>query len=528
MIPSETIRKKRTARMKVAADPAPASQSQAIAPGRVQMSIRNRFNPIRGLTPERLALYLDEFSVGQYRNIAMLWDRMEEGDDVIKAVAPKRKKSVARHGFEILTLGNLPAGSEAMAEQQKQRLEYFFNNLTVTSALDQNQQGGWSLLVRQMMDAVGKKYSCHEIVWQPSPDGLAATFIHCPLWWFENTTGRMRFLTTDFTLDGVAMNPGEWMVTVGDGIMWACSIAYMFKHLPLKDWLLFCEKFGVPGVLGKTDAAVDSPEWVAFENAIKAIGTDWAAVCSRSNEITLLELKSPGTVPMQPLVENADRAIARLWRGSDLSTLSRQDGTGASLQGDESDILDEDDCVMVEETLAIQASRHVLEYFFPGQPCLVYVKIQQPEKANAEQDIKIDTFLSSQGFPLSLRDVAERYGRQIPDKAEPLLTAPKPEPKPGFQNDAALSATEKVITTAATQLTTAQAAVLQPVTDRLLGILELEDERAGRAALAQFRADLPTMLHTINADPATAKVLQDALLAGLLNGMAEGVARRTS
>ena len=32
--------------------------------------------------------------------------------------------------------------------------------------------------------------------------------------------------------------------------MEACSIAYLFKHLPLRDWLVYCERNGMPGVRG--------------------------------------------------------------------------------------------------------------------------------------------------------------------------------------------------------------------------------------------------------------------------------------
>jgi hypothetical protein len=34
------------------------------------------------------------------------------------------------------------------------------------------EEGGDSLLIRQMMDAVGKFYAVHEIVWQPIPAGV--------------------------------------------------------------------------------------------------------------------------------------------------------------------------------------------------------------------------------------------------------------------------------------------------------------------------------------------------------------------
>src|SRR5437868_1872641 len=98
--------------------------SERITNERVQQSIRSRFNPIPSLTPTQLTSYLEAFRVGFFRNIALAWDAMERRDDKLAAVAPKRKKAVARHGWEILTVDDSPA-----AQQQKAALEYFYNHL---------------------------------------------------------------------------------------------------------------------------------------------------------------------------------------------------------------------------------------------------------------------------------------------------------------------------------------------------------------------------------------------------------------
>src|SRR5579883_2958299 len=127
---------------------------------RIEQSIRARFNPVPSLSPGLLAAYLEAFRLGFFRNIALAWDALERRDYKLQSVAPKRKKAVARHGWEILTLEDSPA-----AQEQKQALEYFYNHLTATNVLEENETGGLSLLIRQMMDAVGKRYAVHEIVW---------------------------------------------------------------------------------------------------------------------------------------------------------------------------------------------------------------------------------------------------------------------------------------------------------------------------------------------------------------------------
>ena len=411
-------------------------QSNRITQERVQFSIRARFNPIPSLTPQLLGTYLESFRLGFFRNIALTWDAIERRDYKLQAVAPKRKKAVARHGWEILTTNDSPA-----ALRQKQALEYFYNHLTATNALEENETGGLSLLIRQMMDAVGKRYAVHEIVWQPVSaglgdqgpgSGLTATFRFCPLWWFEGTQGRLRFLPTEFAIYGVDMEPGGWLVTVGDGIMEACSVAWMFKHLPLRDWLSFSEKFGMPGILGRTDAAVDSVEWNEFSDTINRFSQDWSAISTHSNSIELVEPKNQGEGPFAPLVEKMDRAITMLWRGGDLGTMSAHNAAGASLQADESDILENDDAQMIGETLTAQVSRRVLQYHFGDAPQLAYIKIRTREKRQIEQDLQVDQFLVQSGAPISVKDALERYDRPAPEPGEALL---KPGPMPALRSE---------------------------------------------------------------------------------------------
>ena len=345
--------------------------TMAVAPERVAIQMRSRFNPIRGLTPELLSSQLDAFRAGYLRAFAMTADAIEERDDVIQSVAPKRRKAVARCDWQVISMDD-----SREAKRHKEALEYFYNNLTCANAMDLNERGGFKLLVRQMMDAVGKKYAAHEIIWKPEPGRIAAEFRFVPLWFFENTTGKLRFLESDTALTGRDLEPGGWLVTVGDGIMVACSVAYIFKHLPLKDWLLYSERFGMPGIKGKTAAAPGSEEWKQMVTAVESFAADFACVMSAADDIETLDLKGTGETPYPKLVERMDRALATLWRGADLSTISKGDGNGASLQGDESDLIEQDDAEMIGETLNTQVDPQVIRALFgEGVKPLAYIKL---------------------------------------------------------------------------------------------------------------------------------------------------------
>ncbi len=299
---------------------------------RVKHSLRARFNPIKTLTPDSLSTMLDEFSAGYLRSAALTWDAIERRDDVIFGVAMKRKKSISRLNWEVLTIDDTD-----IAKRQQAALVYFYNNLTATNACDCNECGGFSLLVRQMMDAIGKKYAVHEIIFNLNESKnstdmqITANFRFVPLWFFENRDGKLKLLLNEGSTEGVELEPGAWLITVGDGLMEACSIAYLFKHLPLRDWLVYCERNGMPGVKGVTDAPPNSQQWECAREAVEDFGAEFHALMSRGTDIEAIDLSASGQLPYPALIDRMDRAIAALWRGSDLATLSRSNGTGASL-----------------------------------------------------------------------------------------------------------------------------------------------------------------------------------------------------
>lgn len=322
-------------------------------------SARARFNPVRTLTPETLGRLLEGFHAGELRATALAWEAIEQRDDVLKAVASKRKKAPGRFGWEIEQLDN---SDEAKAHADA--LDYFYRHLTAAHAVDGNEIGGFSLLTRQMMDAVGKRYAVHEVIWQPQPDGhLTARLAFVPLWFFENRTGRLRFLATEGARDGVELEPGGWLLSTGEGLMEASSIAYLYKHLPLRDWLVYCERNGMPGVRGVTDALPGSAEWEAALEAVRDFGAEFHALMSRGTDIEPIDLSSRSALPYPGLVERMDTALVTLWRGTSMGTFTER-GAGVTLQLREAKLIERDDAEHLSGLLQTQLDRWVLRYQF--------------------------------------------------------------------------------------------------------------------------------------------------------------------
>jgi len=480
---------------------------------RVALDQMFRFNPLRTLSPDTLRVSHDEFDAGSLRSAARLWDKIEDTDDVLKVVAAKRKKAVSRHGYEIEELDDSPE-----AKQHAETLEFFYDNLATSRVDDRNVRGGFNMLIRQMMDAVGKKYAVHELVWKPVDGKLTAEFWFVPLWFFENRTGILRYLPAGNTRDGNDLEPGEWMITSGDGVMRAAAVAYMLKHLPLQDWLIYSENFGRPIPKGKSTGNPGSPEWEAMEEAVAALAACDGVVISAGSEIEALDLQVKGNLPYPPLVERMDRAMSTLWRGADLSTMAKGDAVGASVQSDETDILEDDDADNITDVLREQVDRFVIKYMHGTDAPKAHIKIKTGIREDVEGDLKVDQALYEMGLETPLEDLQRRYNRPDLQRKETLPLA----------NEDLGEETEKTLSTLAKNARDALALAieedLQPIVDRLTEILgdeSLSDDEFFQA-LEVFQTDeLPKLAEEILADPSAADAIADTMAAGLLNGIAE-------
>ena len=490
-----------------------------VTQSRLTMFMRSRFNPIRGLTPERLSYCIDSFTIGFLRDAALIWDTIENRDDTLISVVTKRRESPGRFGWEIIT-----DDESQEAEDQKVFLEYLFKNLSSTDALDRNQLGGIKLLLTQMMDSVGKRYAVHELIWRPNGDNLTVEARKVPLWFFENTTGRLRYLPSEGNIYGVDLEDDGWMVTCGRGLMEAASIAYMFKTMPLKDWVNYSERFGMPGVMGKTNASPGSPEWDAVVQAVENFGAEFAAVMNQGTEISTIDLKGAGNLPYPPLVERMDRVLATIFRGADLSTHSKENAVGASQQGGETEIFDGNDADVLEETININIARVALRYRFGTITPLARFRVSRPPEKATPQDLAVDTFLATFGAPIGIADAMKRYGRPMPQAGEAILKAPTPTgaapaPADTLGNAAPAAVAGSFQATAMKQFAAANASYIKPVADRLNAILKGPDARL-IPGLKKLANDLPVLAGKAGATEEAIAVWQRVIGTALASGLA--------
>jgi phage gp29-like protein len=514
-----------------------------ITPFSVYQYKQSRFNPISFLTPESLTQQLSEWATGTMRSFSLTMDAIENRDAVSKSVLGKLKMTVSRREYEIV---EVEGADQAEAQAHSEALRYFYSNLQCTNAVDRNQIGGFHSLIHQMMDAGPKKYAVHEMILDPrGSDLLTAKFIFVPLWFFENRTGSLRF-AGNYQWDGEPLRDGQWMVTVGEGIMEAVSVAWMYKTIAIRDWLIYNERNGMPVPIGLTNHAQGSAGWNALQDVLSNVGPNSAIIASVNDKIEKIDFGSTGQLPYEPLVDYMDRAICALARGADLSTISSHGGgssggRGASLQGEEAEMIEQHYGQIISETLNHYVDIPVLKWHFgPSTTPKAYVKLNIPKKKDVQLEIEIDQFLLQCGAKLGIEDMLERYNRVEAQEGEPTATPP-PTGQQGQDTFGAKGALDISATTASlnTANAIAQSKVflrnamvrlakdtslaVRPLRERVLAISEMSNAEQMQAALLDLKDKLPSMLKTINKSPANGQALREIIATMAINGLTSGL-----
>ncbi|WP_425510110.1 phage portal protein family protein [Verrucomicrobium spinosum] len=162
--------------------------------------------------------------------------------------------------------------------------------------------------------------------------------------------------------------------------------------------------------------------------------------------------------------------------------MSKKDGVGASLQGDETDILEQDDCKLISSHLQVHLVRKVIAMTFGSQvEPLVYIEIQPTPNQDIKLEMEVDNHFEKLGIPQSKAAIAERYGRPLPEAGEDLVgEAGKAQAATRAAESATASSPATSLANEATAedeaLREAVVADLAPIYEAIAKVLDEEDE----------------------------------------------------
>jgi phage gp29-like protein len=153
---------------------------------RIEWAIRLRYSPMPELSMDWVANNLNAHRIGEFRVVGKIWEVMMERDAELSTNAEKRYEDVASLDWSIQTDGSPDGDRHAAA------LKYFYEHLTASEALEQDETGGVRKLIKQAMSAISYRHSVHEMLLRidnPSAKEVTCEFRHTPVWFFEARRG---------------------------------------------------------------------------------------------------------------------------------------------------------------------------------------------------------------------------------------------------------------------------------------------------------------------------------------------------
>lgn len=275
---------------------------------------------IRGMTPQRVGWIFRQAAYGFPIEQCRLFEWIIENDGHLRSQLETRRDSVAGKEW-IVQAGGDDAIDHLAAEALEDALRLVPN---FTEVLEHQLEAPWY------------GYAASEIMWDVV-DGVIA-----PVWFANLPHQRVLFdqyddprvITTNNMAPGVPMAPGAWFFskrkhrrTAMAGLMRTATWWALFKRMSVRDWVSFCERFGLPMPLGKYPNNAPKEEKDVLLNTVAKLGRDAYGVMSEDMNIEFAKVDVSGAQAVHPeLAAFCNAEISKVITGA---TLTSGEGTSA-------------------------------------------------------------------------------------------------------------------------------------------------------------------------------------------------------
>ena len=281
-----------------------------------------------GLTPQRLAILLQQAAEGDLHPYLTLAEEMEERDPHYASVLRTRKLAVSSLAVQVL-----PASDSQEDEARAALIE----SMTQTPTFSQ--------LVDDLLDGLGKGYSVCEIHWDTRSNPWVPTgYRWCDPRYFtvpRDNPYTLHLLDKQDSVNGVPLPENKFIIHQPKlksglphrgGLARLVAFSYICKLYGLKDWLGFLEVYGMPLRLGKYAPAASQDDKKILKQAVMGIGTDAAAILPESMQIEFQQVaQGASSDNFLQLVEWIDKQVAKAVLGQTATT----EGTPGRLGSDD-------------------------------------------------------------------------------------------------------------------------------------------------------------------------------------------------
>lgn len=205
------------------------------------------------------------------------------------------------------------------------------------------------------------------------------------------------------------------------------SWMYLFKNYDIKDWVSFCEVFGMPLRLGKYDASASEDDKRQLMEAIISLGTDAAGIVPSSTMIEFIESNKTTSVEIyEKLARYCDEQMSKAILGQ---TLTSDSGGGSYAQSKTHNDVRHDLTVADAKALAVTIRRDIIrplvEFNFGEDAELPFFTFDCQEVEDQKETVEIyKTLVCDMGLEIPKGHIYKKFSIPEPEDGEEVLKPP--------------------------------------------------------------------------------------------------------
>lgn len=399
--------------------PRPESREVAAA----QVTDKYSEYPSDGLTPVRLAEIFKEADAGDVLRQAELFEEMEEKDPHLFSQLQTRKNAVTGLDYEVIPFDSDDPRDKEIAEFVEAQL----------GGIE-----GFEDIMLDLLDAIGKGFAVSEIMWSYDEGHVVVDDIrsrHQKRFFWDSVDDSFKVRTQEAP-EGIELPKNKFIVhkykarsghPSRAGVLRVVAWMYLFKNYTLKDWVAFCEVFGMPLRLGKYQPGASEDDKRALMQALVTIGADAAGIFPDGTAIEFVNTeKTSSTDLYERLARYCDEQVSKAILGQ---TLTSDSGGGSYAQSKTHNDVRHDltvaDCKAIAATLRRDLIRPLVLYNFGEDKRIPYLRFDAEESEDLTQTATvIGTLIREAGLKVPTSYIYKKFSIPKPEGDEEVATPP--------------------------------------------------------------------------------------------------------
>ena len=376
--------------------------------------------PSNGLTPIRLAQIFREADAGDVMRQMELFEEMEEKDPHLFSQLQTRKNAVTGLDFEVIPFSD-DESDKQIAEFVKEQIDSFEN---------------FEDVFMDLLDAIGKGISVSEIIWGYDEGFTIVKDIKWrhPKRFLWNNDDIFKVTTKEHPT-GTELPMNKFIVhrykarsghPARAGVLRVIAWMYLFKNYDLKDWVSFCEVFGMPLRLGKYNPSASEADKEALMRALVQIGTDAAGIIPDGTEIEFKESnKSTSINVYESLARYCDEQISKAVLGQTLTSDSGGSHAQSKTHNEVRHDLTIADCKALAATLRRDLIQPLVYFNFGEDRRIPYLRFDVEESEDLKEAVEIyDTLICNIGLKVPTSHLYKKFSIPKPEADDEVAAPP--------------------------------------------------------------------------------------------------------